>query len=70
MARAAGDKLQRFMRDTRDAPSVEPNVQEQWLQVGTGRDFWRRPAPCGGPCRHPALRLGGAEGGRPHVSFA
>lgn len=25
------------MRDTRDAPNVEPNVQEQWLQVWTAR---------------------------------
>ncbi|PSC69245.1 chromodomain-helicase-DNA-binding 3 isoform X2 [Micractinium conductrix] len=32
-ARLAPSQLQRFVRDTRDAPGVEPNVQEQWMQV-------------------------------------
>lgn len=32
-ARMAPQQLQRFVRDTRDAPSVEPNVQAQWLQA-------------------------------------
>lgn len=30
--------LQRFQRDTRGAQSVEPNVQEQWLQVRPATD--------------------------------
>jgi hypothetical protein len=33
-ARMAPSQLHRFCRDSRDADSVEPNVQEQWLQVG------------------------------------
>ena len=28
--------MQRFERDTRGAEEVEPNVQEQWKQVGVG----------------------------------
>ena len=35
--RMAPSQLQRFVRDSRDAASVEPNVQEQWLEVqGSG----------------------------------
>ncbi|GAB4823683.1 hypothetical protein N2152v2_010729 [Parachlorella kessleri] len=33
VARMSYDRLTRFLRDTREAANVEPNVQPQWLQV-------------------------------------
>jgi hypothetical protein len=29
----AADRVARFLRDTRSAANVEPNVQPQWLEV-------------------------------------
>ena len=46
-ARMAPSQLQRFQRDARGATNVEPNVQEEWLQVccrlrGIGEGFQDR----------------------------